>query len=230
MSEKYEGYVGKIFENTFTYKKGRRKGHTGVAYSVGLETPEGERFDSYFGFGFDKPSFEEGDYIRFEATENARGNLDYVDGSGAIVSEANRPPRAQQEQREQKQVEQGTTSYNSNVQRADRAYHAARGSAIDLIPVLQNLDALPLAGGKTKANQAERYQEVLDLVDKLTVQFFRDEFPEGYTDQFRLLDLVDDAGTVDTSPDAPLPNGQVSEPAEETPGQDGPPPDDDRRI
>lgn len=181
-TKKVQGFVGKVFE-----KKGQSKktGREYVKYSVLLEE-DGQ--EVWYGAGFDRPGFKEGDCISFEAEKSKYGNgYDIVKGTGKIVK--NPPPR-QEVQKDSK----GGNKYNSDASRADRAYHAARGSAIEVVTLAVQgngtASGLKLAKGKEAAN----LKLILDAIDKLTVQYFRDEFAEGFDDQFRLLGKVEDSG------------------------------------
>ena len=67
-------------------------------------------------------------------------------------------------------------------------YQSSRKDAVSIIQVLLENDALPLSAATTKAGAARRYEEVIALVNKLTVQFYND------VNTLRLLDSVQDAG------------------------------------
>ena len=74
-----------------------------------------------------------------------------------------------------------------------------------MVAVLLEHNGLPISGAKSKAGEAQRYEEITEAVDKLTVQYFND------LESFRLFDRVADAGDIDTGADGALPDDEVEE-------------------
>lgn len=205
MSDTFIGFVVKV-----TTKSGKNKrGRSWTAYSMKLSDKDGDELKPWFQCGFKDPGLNEGDYIKFSA-EKKDDSAYTVDVDSIKVSK--NPPARKTAEKRSTGGSTGSASggYNSDTQRADRAYHASRGNAVDLVNVLLTHNALPVSASQGKAGKAKRFDEVMAFVDKLTVQFFRDEFPEGFEDQFRLLDAVADAGEerVDQEGDGDLPDSQ----------------------
>lgn len=190
----YTAFIKKLSSHNGVGKTGK----PWTAYSLKLSDVDGNELEPWFQCGFKAPTFagnplKEGDYVRLNGEVNAKGAV-AVDLDSIKVSK-NPPARAAEAVADK--PKSGGGSYNSDVQRADRAYHAARGTAVDLISVLLEQNSLPVAAAQGKAGKAKRYNEILAFLDKLTVQFFRDEFVEGYEDTFRVLTEVADAGIED---------------------------------
>lgn len=190
------GFIKKLNSKPGTTKAGK----PWIAYSVKLETKDGDEIGQWFRLGFNKPDASEGDYVKLICSEV---NDKFATVESIKVS-AN-PPERKRQAATSSTGSTGGSGYNSDEQRADRAYHAARGTAVDLISVLLEHKALPVSAAQTKAGSAKRYEEIVAAVDKLTVKYFRDEFPE-FDGNFRLLGLVDDAGSIVTDPPADVPD------------------------
>lgn len=183
----FTGFVSKI-----NSKSGQGKRGPWTAWSFRLEEKDGTEVPQWFRLGFKEPTVKEGDYIRFSCSE-VQENFASVDVDSIQVSKA--PPDRVKKAEAKGSSSGGGSGYNSVEQRADRAYHAARGSAIELVGVLLANKALSLSEKTTKAGQAKRFEEIGEAVDKITVKFFRDEFPE-FDGEFRQLAKVDDYGAV----------------------------------
>ena len=196
MSNKVEGFIGKIF--TKTGGSGKR------AWALDnflIQDPDGEDI-GWYGNGFRDdpkvaPKCSEGDYIIFEWEQDG----DYqniVKGSARIRA----PEKAPERKQKATTASSGDQSTQQNIH-----YQNSRTAAIELVAVLLNSDALPVTGAKTKAGQAKRFDEINAAVDQITVRFFND------LESFRLFDTVADTGEVDTSPDGDLPADSADEPA-----------------
>jgi hypothetical protein len=234
-----EGYVSYLHE-----KPGRGKnGKPYKLYSVKLIDQEtGEEGDTWYGFGFDKPPFKDdkttegnGDYVRFEVTEDQYG-LKYVEGSGSIVRK-NTPARPKKADAKAAVAPAGgkkaVTSelfgdiggYNTEDDIRRMSFSNARGDAIKTVEMLLANDALVTSSAKTKGGQAKRFEELLAAVDKLTVKFFFDS-ASG-----RLLNTVADTVA------APQAQGELPDDSDESDDSndpdseqvdDGPPEDMDK--
>ena len=196
----FTGFVSKKNSKSGTSKK---NGRAWTAWSIRLEDKEGEEIQKWFRFGFEEPQLKEGDYVRFTCKE-VKEQFAEVDLDTLRISK-NPPARAEKKQSSGGNKSSGGGGYNSPEQRADRAYHAARGSAIEVVDVLLSHDALPVSKAKTKAGEAKRYEEVMAFVDKITVKYFRDEFPE-YEGDFRILVGVADEGVSSPQKSGDLPD------------------------
>lgn len=93
-------------------------------------------------------------------------------------------------------------------------YQNARSHALQFLEILATQDGLPITAATGKANKAKRYDELKEILDKLTVEFFYD------TSKLRVLERVADAGDVVITPPTPLPTAAPSEDEEEFPSQD----------
>lgn len=211
MADKYEGFVSII--NELKSKPGANRAWT--AYSFKIEDVQGKESDTWFNFGFDKPPFVVGDYIKFEGQENDRGYLEYIKGSGERVK--NPPARAggrpaaspssgadkQPTNRDDRTTQRNTANSSESVG-ADRqtqiVMQHSQEMAVQLTELLLKHDALPISSAQTKAGEAKRFAEITAAVDKLTVRLYQDVVTA------RLLETVTDTGIVSTAPDGPLPD------------------------
>ncbi len=183
----FKGFIAKI---------GKKEGRSGrgpwVLYSIKLEDENGVENDKWISAGFDKPKANEGDYVIIEAEENEKGYLNVK----SLKVGKNAPARSSPE---------ATKGAGGHVKAASGTqtsihYQSARKDAIEVLKLLQSQDALPLSSAKTKAGEAKRFEELMALVDKLTVQLFFD------AETHRLLETVADAGKIDTDVGS-LPDG-----------------------
>lgn len=193
-----EGLVKKISQRSFT----RRGGKTGTVYSFQLEPDKDDAV--WVTFGFDKvPPFEEGDRIVVEAKEDNNGYLVYVEGTGRII-----PARTESVRTGSKE---GTGERSGNSQTAPTAtsqtakqtaesnrqgqivWQHSQEMAIAKVGLLLQHDGLPMSVAKTKAGQAQRYEEISAMIDKETVKAYNDVVTG------RVLEHVADIGVVDTS-------------------------------
>ena len=233
MSEAKEGFVVKIFTNDGTNSRG-----PWFAKSFKIESADGTEDPMFFQLGFNKECpFVEGDYIKFAADPKDAKAMTLVEGSGSKVDPANAPTRAEKPKGGGGKGKGGfggggakvKTSelfgeiggYNTEDDIRRMSYSAARSNAIDVIGMLLEHDALPLGGTKGKAGQPKRFEQITQAVDKLTVEYYYDS-ASG-----RKLETVADAGVVDVSADASLPDQKANEPADEAPAGDAPPAADD---
>lgn len=189
MTTEFKGFV-----EVLSSKSGKtRQGRPWTAYSLKISDTNGDEMEPWFQCGFADPGLNKGDYIKFTAEKNDKGA--YTVNVDSIKKAKNPPARVQKRDTGNGGGgSSGGSGYNSEAQRADRAYHASRGSAIELVNILMQHQSLPVSVAQGKAGKAKRYAEILAFVDKITVRYFRDEFPEGFEEQFRLLAAVADAG------------------------------------
>ena len=171
----YKGFVKKI--NT---KTGQGKRGPWTAYSIKLEKDDGTEYEEWISCGFDAPKASEGDYVVIETQKNERG----YETAASIKRLKNPPSRTVGNSAAGGGPGQATGDNRQN----SIIYQSSRKDAVSIIQVLLENDALPLSAATTKAGAARRYEEVIALVNKLTVQFYND------VNTLRLLDSVQDAG------------------------------------
>lgn len=145
---------------------------------------KGQINGKWYSLGFDRPSVAKGDYVT--ATVEKDGDYEKLTN----VKKADAEPA----------VSPKTDTLNTGpvVQYRDRndsiVYQSSRKDAIAILGLLISQDALPISAAKTAAGKAKRYEELLALVDKITVQFFYD------VNTLRNLERVQDAGAEGIAP------------------------------
>jgi len=192
---KVEGFVTKIFEN-----KGENSRGPWTAYSLRIANPDGTLNPRFFQWGFKAPSCRSdeqtqghGDFISFEAEIKDDRAAKYIEGTGRVLKNA----PARQAVEKPKEGNRGNFRGGGGGQRAERkptesklfgqiggynteddirrmSYTAARGDAVAVVTALLTHDALPMTSAKTKAGEAARFEEIMEAVNKLTVQFYFD--------------------------------------------------------
>lgn len=188
MSQTYTGYL-----DATDMKSGKSK--SGRAWTMYKGAVGGK----WVSFGFDQPKVAKGDYVEivtemendFEVVKSARK----IDPPAAGTASSAHGPVV-------------TVPYIDKRQ-ASIVYQSSRKDALEFVNLLIAQDALPVSSAKTSAGKAKRYEEILALVDKLTVQFFYD------VETLRNLDRVVDAGAEGPAP-ASLPEDAQPEEEEKT--------------
>jgi hypothetical protein len=199
MSEQVKGFVLRL-----DTKQGNTRGRAWKVYNALIENLDGTEY-GWVGFGFDAPSFKDGDYIEFQVEEKD-GRRNAVKGTGSKPK--NPPARANKTVATKASgtvASQDGFNRQTNPVDAERmSYSAARGHAIDVVKLLLDQKALPLTKATTGAGEAKRFEEITAAVDKLTVQYTRDSITG------RLFDVVADAGEarVTTKADGPIPGAE----------------------
>lgn len=170
----------------------------------------------WYSFGFEKPPVSKGDYIRAEIG-TVKGYEQVVRAERITAPEAQKPLPGigQVPDRASEQAPLGRAlskdSYWANKEARDLetqpriTYQSSRKDALEFVKLLRAEDALPISVAKTAAGKAKRYDELLALVDKITVQFYYD------VNTLRNLERVQDAGADGPAPEA-LPEDGQSEP------------------
>jgi hypothetical protein len=173
----YNGFVAKI-----SYKEGTSKRGKWRLYSAKIEKEDGTEYDDWISFGFDKPTVNEGDYVSIETEADDKGYQKVKS-----VKKLKNPPA---------KAAVPTTSGASTPAAASRDasihYQSSRKDAIAVLGLLIAKDALPLTQAKVAAGVAKRYEEIMALVDKLTVRYYFDIGTQ------RVLANVADEGAVET--------------------------------
>lgn len=208
----FKGFVAAI-----NSKSGRTsKGKSWTVYSMKVEKEDGTEYDKWISCGFTEPDVKKGDYVKITTETNEKGYENAVDGG--IKKLKNAPARV---------GKGGDSASGKNVSSSTQQsihYQNSRNLAVAVLGILNDKDALPLSAAKTAAGAAKRYEEIMALVDKLTVRFFYD------AETLRLLTSVTDEGKP-AAADGELPeddDGQDDEDAdEEQDDEDGDDDEDD---
>ena len=174
MTERFEGVVAKIATKTGNGKRGKW-----TLYSFQLTSDSGQ--GTWITYGFDKePPFDEGDRVSIEAQEDNNGYLKYVEGTGRIVS--GKPVAKGISSAAQPTADSGKSAAAEPTKRevaeASRqnqiVWQHSQEMAIATVGLLLQHDGLPMTTSKTKASQAQRFDEIVAAVDKFTVKFAND--------------------------------------------------------
>jgi hypothetical protein len=182
MSEVITGFVKEV-----TQKSGQgRNGKPYTLYGVVVVSKEGRDLGR-FGAGFDAPACKKDDYVQFSVTTTADGKYYNIEGPIKVSQQKREPPAAAAAA-----LSAPSTAEQKEATQKAIQYQAARNAAIEVVKILGSAKALPITGAATKAGEAKRYDEILAIVDKLTVRFNFD------TETLRVLDTVQDEGTVET--------------------------------
>ena len=152
----------------------------------------------WVSFGFNKPTINKGDYVSVVIEKDAN-NYDVVK-SAAKIPAPQQPVADKASPRGDNGHLSATGDRNNSI-----VYQSSRKDALALVALLITQNALPVSEAKTKAGTAKRYEEIMALVDKLTVQYFYD------VNTLRNLDRVQDGGADAPAPSA-LPEDSQAEP------------------
>lgn len=167
----------------------------------------------WYSFGFEKPPVSKGDYIRAEIG-TVKGYEQVVRAERITAPEAQKPLPSIGQAATAPVAAPATSAQNNFVVTPYRdrndsiVYQSSRKDALEFVKLLRAEDALPISAAKTAAGKAKRYDELLALVDKITVQFYYD------VNTLRNLERVQDAGADGPAPEALPEDGQ---PVEEDP-------------
>jgi hypothetical protein len=144
----------------------------------------------WVNFGFDNPGYSEGDEVKVRTESDQYG--EQVKQHKLINKAADVPANSSSG---------GGSSFNQG-----QSWGNANNVAASVLASLVGTDALPLTAAGTKANKAKRYDEVLEVFDKLRVQFFQDA-----QDIERVLSRIADAGDIQDEAPPALPEGDIVE-------------------
>jgi hypothetical protein len=175
----FQGFIVKV-----SYKEGEGKRGKWRLYSAKMEKEDGTEYDSWISFGFDKPDIKEGDYVKITTEKDAKG----YEKATKIEQLKNAPAKGGNT------PAQGTSpnvEAPSGTRQVSIEYQSSRKDAIEMLRCLIQMDALPITSAKTKAGEAKRYEELMALVDKLTVRYYNDVKSQ------RIFDSVADEGAVE---------------------------------
>jgi hypothetical protein len=197
----YRGFVIKINTKTGQGRKG-----PWTLYSLKLEGEDGLEIKDWLSYGFDKPKFKEGDYIKLDASKNDKGYLQ-VDVDSVKVAK-NPPARAGS--KASGAGEAGSSRGNYSKGGVD--WNSAVARSIELVDMLVKHDAISLSPAKGASGIEKRRTEIEAMVDKYTVKLYNDVIT------LRLLETVADTAP-DTKVDGQLP-AEDAPPAEDKGGDD----------
>lgn len=185
-------------ELTFMLKK-KVDGRNGpiTAYSAKITKPDGEEYEEWVGFGFKKPECEQGDHVVItakqekgfwkavdvEVTQKAEESEEQTPDSDSESGKSGTKGRSVQSARPESSTSTGTKSTATSKQ---IHYQNSRTAALALADLLLKHKAAPLSAKAGKGGEAERFEEVTALVDKLTVKLFHD------LETFRLVKDIED--------------------------------------
>jgi hypothetical protein len=178
MSEVVKGFVAKINARPVNTRKGPK-----TSYSMRLAREDGTEIDGWISVGWNAPNFNEGDYVKVTYAKNERGYLD-----ASEVKPLKNAPEKPQTAAAPSRTSGGTTVARNGGQSSFIHYQNSRTASIELVGLMLAHDALPISSAQTKAGAAKRYDELIALVNKLTIQFFFD------LETMRLTKSVADAG------------------------------------
>lgn len=182
----FVGYVNEITTRNGTSKQGKPY----TAYNVRFTTKEGEQ--KTVGWGFNPPAFQEGVWVKTTVEQNGQ----YLNYKGAPVEAAPGPAPAAQSTTQDAPAGGGG---KGGVVQQQIIYQNSRTAAIQFVLGMLDRDSLPVSGAKGKAGESKRYEQALDFVRKVTVEFYHD------VDTLRLLESVADAGDVEVAARGELP-------------------------
>lgn len=196
----FKGFIATISEKSGKSSKGR----PWTAYSGKVEKEDGTEYDKWISFGFDAPDVKKGDYVKITTETDEKGYEKVVD----IKKLKNAPARL---------GKGGAAATGSNVggntTQQSIHYQNSRNLAATVLAILNDKDALPLSSAKTKAGEVKRYEEIMALLDKLTVRFFYD------AETLRLLKSVKDEG-VEAGAEGELPEDDEDDEETDDEGDD----------
>lgn len=176
-----------------------------TVYNVQCTTKAGE--SKRLGWGFNAPSFREGQWFKTQTATNDRGYEEYAKGAPVEVKDGPAPAASSQDA-----TPAGNSAGSGGGKKTSQEIHYqnSRTAAVAFLDILERADALPISTAKDKAGKAKRFEQLLAFKEKLEVQFFHD------LETFRLLEKHADAGEVEVPEPAPLPEPEPEpEPAAE---------------
>lgn len=209
MSTEFKGYVASIASKSLPSKK--KAGQTFNVYSFEIEDQSGEL--TKVDFGYDSPPFKEGDFIAFTATENGP-YLKYDKNSGKIVKS---PPFPRAAKAPAPAPVEGTAPARRNSgyedperQRQIITQHSQE-IAVRLLEMLLANNAFPMSAAKTKAGEAQRYDELLHAFRKLTAELVEDVVTTRVRDTYPVSPLAQTKADGQIPAPAPTPEPKKEE-------------------
>lgn len=146
-----------------------------TAWSAKVVKPDGEEYDEWVGFGFTRPECEKGDEVVITAKKE-KGFWKAVDVEVTKKADSDEQDSESGEtgtkEPSASSAPQGSSGGLNKDQRIQ--YQHSQEMAIQLANLLFATKALPLSATAGKAGEAARNEEVLAVVNKLTVQLHND--------------------------------------------------------
>lgn len=188
-------------------KPGKNFGKSFTVYDAELHADDGSKVG--ISFGFDQPEVGEGDYVKFDAFDKNgylqvdQSTIERLEAPAAPVAaqpaaaSGGAAPAADSSSGNYAVKEYGYKTHPEDAKRI--TYASANTRAIELATLLLAYDALPHSKAKGKGGEAQRYEELMAAVDKITVKLFNDSM------SLRTLDVVADEGVISTKPSSDLP-------------------------
>jgi len=201
----HTGVVEKVFKKQGTNRNG--KPYTLFSARIaGLE--------QWASFGFKDPGISEGDIVKIRGEidgNNLKVEQHRVEGKGEVPT---KPAYSGKPAYNKGGGNSARDEYFKEKEKHDRderepriQYQAARKDALEFLSVLAGQDALPITAAAGKGNKAKRFEELEEILDKLTVRFYND------TRSLRVLERVQDSDEEERTKAEPLP--EVEPPQEE---------------
>ena len=184
MSSVAEGVVERVHTKTGQGKRGPWTKYSAVI--------AGE----WYSFGFKNPGIEQGDSVKVSYEEGQYGK----DVKQFKKVDSGSPSSANNGGNSGSPASSGG-GYNSADRERGMQWGNASNVAASLICKMADIEALPLSAANSKANKAKRYEEFMELFNKLRVELFEDSL-----DINRVMDRVADAGAVEDNTPPPLPD------------------------
>lgn len=173
-----EGVIKKAHQKTGSGKRG-----PWTKYSLLLDV-NGE--DKWINFGFDSHPYNEGQVVKVRCEEGQYG-LEAKQHKLLADKPAHAPGNSS-----------SGGGGNTNL---GMTWGNISNVAASLLETLAAVDGLPLTGSAGKANKAKRYDELMEIFDKLRVKLYHDAL-----DTSRVLDNVADEGAIQEEEPKPLPD------------------------
>lgn len=180
MAEIIEGVIEKIHTKSGTGKRGAWTKYSAVING------------GWVNFGFDNPGYSEGQSVKVGVEEDQYGKQ--VKQHRLSDVQPDKPANGSG----------NASSGGGGNGGSGAAWGNASNVAASLIVTLKDLDALPITAATGKANKAKRFDEVLEIFDKLRVKLYNDSL-----DPERVISLFPDFGEVETNEPPALPDGEV---------------------
>lgn len=177
------GFVTKINAHKGVSSK---NGRPYTLYSFRLVDKSGEAINQWFNTGFNAPECQEGDYVKVTAEPGRKeGNLDV---KSVVVSK--NPPAMPEVKQPAAGGTRGNTSapsrsktselfgeiggYNTEDDIRRITMSVARDHALRAVELLLANDGLKLVKADSKAGFQNRFEVILEAIDKLTVEYYFD--------------------------------------------------------
>jgi hypothetical protein len=194
----FEGYIAKI------NRKDGAKGNGQKWFKHSFILTDGQTESPWIGTEFNSPfPATEGQYLKVQANEDAKGYLTVVKGTAEIVD--NPPARKGAQTQSGGAASTGTAGGTASTQRETQIqYQSSRKDAIEIVFRALDNKALPVTKTESKAGEATRFSQILDAIDKLTVRLYHD------VDTLRLLETVADEGEITDGNELPTDTTEIT--------------------